>query len=199
MKTMKDRTKVIILSTLIFAILISTSTVEINLTATTPIDENLTTVLTPKGEPQFIYEFVGEYKQDFSYNRAGVCAVDNYAYLCSSSGGLEIINVTDPSNPDKVGTHYDGGNAADVYVEGDIAFLADYNDGLEIIDISDKTNPVEIGSVTQTGHSQCIDVQGNFAFIADGWKGFMIVNITDLTNPTIIGTYDDGDSLLNRN
>lgn len=50
-------------------------------------------------------------------------------------GGLQIIDVSDPGNPKKLGSYSTPGYAWDVYVQGNVAYVAD-GSGLQIIDVS---------------------------------------------------------------
>ena len=49
---------------------------------------------------------------------------------------MEIIDISDPTAPVKVGQFYDCGSAQDVFVSGLYAYVADGFDGLEILHIS---------------------------------------------------------------
>ena len=64
----------------------------------------------------------------------------SYAYVADWNDGLEIINISDPTDPVKVGQFTDGGEAVGVYVSGEYAYLADGWDGLEILKISESFN-----------------------------------------------------------
>ncbi|MCK5616335.1 hypothetical protein KAR91_81490 [Candidatus Pacearchaeota archaeon] len=195
MKQNKSKVKLVVVPLILLATLFSAICVGKDISGI--VSENPEIEIVTEAEPQFIYEFIGEYKgADYNYNE--IFTLDNYAYLCTGSEGLFIINITDPANPEKVGEFDVGGNvyAYDIVVEGDLAYLADYGDGLRVLNVSDKTNPVEIGYAGQNGHSQRIVKQGNFCYIAEGFKGWMIVNVTDPTNPDIVDAYDDLDHYL---
>ena len=73
---------------------------------------------------------------------------NNIAYLVDGSDGLEILDVSDPSNiqelgqiNNEVGSLY----TRKVFVSDDVAYLAVKNNGLRLIDISDPSNPTKIG------------------------------------------------------
>ncbi len=66
-------------------------------------------------------------------------------------GGIQIINVTDPSNPvgtgsitDGAGTALDGASAVAVFGTGGgtYAVVASYREGIQIINVTDPSNPV---------------------------------------------------------
>ena len=93
----------------------------------------------------------------------------DYAYIASrNSNALEIVNISNPTNPTHAGKIYrgrtdgtatsaltsDGTGAAlerahAVFVQGDYAYVVSHGSGgaLEIVDISTPTNPTHIGKI----------------------------------------------------
>ena len=57
------------------------------------------------------------------------------AYLTDYQKGLNVVDVSDPSNPTKIAQFFDGSHAYDVEVINNIAYVADRDDGLEIIEV----------------------------------------------------------------
>jgi hypothetical protein len=75
---------------------------------------------------------------------------DDLAYLVSSV--VEIINISEPTDPQLVGTYTPPyGIPADIALEGDYAFVAvrgdwpDLPGHLRVLDLADPANPVEVG------------------------------------------------------
>ena len=66
----------------------------------------------------------------------GLALSGNYAYMASDPGGLQVIDVSDPANPQRVGRCDTSGSALDVAVSGNYAYVADGNAGLQVIDVS---------------------------------------------------------------
>ncbi|MHA1911565.1 MAG: LVIVD repeat-containing protein [Candidatus Kariarchaeaceae archaeon] len=122
-----------------------------------------------------------------------VYVVDDLAYLANDYYGLRIINVSDTTDPVKVGECDDGGRALGIFVEGDYAYVADGPDGLEIIDISDPTNPFEVGQFNDAGgNGEDVYVNGSYAYLADQGNGLTIIDISNPTTPVEVGNHDDG-------
>ena len=68
----------------------------------------------------------------------------SYAYVNDGSGGLQIINVSEPKNPTIAGSFDELGSPEDVYVSGSYAYVTDYlwgQQGLKIIDITNPDSP----------------------------------------------------------
>ena len=74
------------------------------------------------------------------YNPGGtVFAVhveDGTAYLADYQLGLLVVDVSDPENPVRIGSFFDGGGAINLDVVGDLVYVADRAGGLEIIQIT---------------------------------------------------------------
>ena len=107
-------------------------------------------------------------------------------------GGLDIINVSDPTNPTLLGKFGDVYNSSkDVFLYGTIAYIAD--DGLEIIDVSDPVNPIELGQyVPYAGYSSALCVSESIVYLAAGTNGIDIIDVSDPHNPIKLGGFDDG-------
>jgi 6-phosphogluconolactonase (cycloisomerase 2 family) len=132
---------------------------------------------------------VGEY----GLNDAVDVAVDgNYAYLADAGvGTLEVLDISDPSNPTSVGSYITGGIPIGVCISGDHAFVADDFTGLKVIDISDPADPALVGSYDTPGWAMGVDVSGDFAYVAARDSGLYVVDISNLAAPTLAGFYFD--------
>ena len=62
--------------------------------------------------------------------------IDNIAYIANGTSGLQLIDVSDPMNPQLQASYDTWGTAVDVWVENDYAYVADGDRGLKIIDLS---------------------------------------------------------------
>lgn len=120
---------------------------------------------------------------------------NDYAYIAADqfyarSGGLQVVDVSDPSNPIRISSVDTPGFAHGVHVSGSTAFVADTS-GLRIVDISDPTCPTEI-SFIDDGPWEATDVyvSGGTAFVVDGGSGLWLVDVSDPANPTTISHYE---------
>ncbi|MHA2365786.1 MAG: LVIVD repeat-containing protein [Candidatus Hodarchaeales archaeon] len=122
--------------------------------------------------------------------------IDNLAYL--AAGSLFIIDVSDPVNPQVIGSYTDGtGTTEDLCIIDDLAFVAGGSDGLEIINISDPSNPVEIGSFNDGSQAHEVSVLGTYAFVADGEDGLEVIDVSDPLNPTEVTQYNPNENVMN--
>ena len=128
------------------------------------------------------------------------CVSDGYAYIVIGSG-IEIHNVTNPTNPHEIAT-YGGFGAYEVTVVGKHAFVSGYSDGLQILDISNPASPTFVSTYTDSGGgiSDAV-ICGNTAFVINRssptyYSGLSIINTTDIEHPSLIAR--EGSSPLPR-
>lgn len=114
----------------------------------------------------------------------------NYAYVAAGSAGLQIVDVTDHSNPQIVASLNTSGNAIDVRVVDNFAYVADGNAGLKIINVANPLAPVLIGAVDTPGEAQDVAVSNMRAFIADGNFGLQVIDVNNPATPVVIGSVD---------
>ncbi len=103
--------------------------------------------------------------------------------------GLIIIDISDPYNPEKLTSYYDGGLPYDILSKDSIAFVADGNDGVEIFNISDPTTPIKIANHNDGGMSTDLELVGDLLFVADWSDGLEVLNVSDPQNPVEIYNY----------
>lgn len=106
-----------------------------------------------------------------------------YALLCASNSGLRVIDLSDLSNPNLVGSIQGGGvEPIDVKVWGNYAYVISESSLLlgKIIDLSDPTNPLKVGTFP-AAHNITISDSGYMYLSAPGLR-IMDLNI-DPINP----------------
>ncbi|MEE9377299.1 MAG: hypothetical protein V3V33_04605 [Candidatus Lokiarchaeia archaeon] len=135
--------------------------------------------------------------QELYLNRVGFCNIEvgydvhvqgDYAYV-TNNDGLMIIDVSNPSNPEKIGeVLLDHGSG--IVIESNIAYITSPSSGFVIADISDPSNPVLLGQ-NSVGGAHKIAVSGSYAYICYFNAGFKIFNISDPTDPVLLGEFSD--------
>lgn len=112
--------------------------------------------------------------------------VNQYAYVADFYRGLEIYDVTNPTNPVVVAGYNPGGNPIGIRVLGSFAYLAAYSGGLKIVNIANPAQPVLAGSFSNIGEIWDVDVAGNHAFLANHYNGVNVIVISDPAQPRLI-------------
>jgi hypothetical protein len=123
-------------------------------------------------------------------NALNVTVSGDYAFVTDYAFGLQVIDVSDPTNPTLVGTYDTPGTALAVVVEGDLAIVADGDHGLQLIDITNPTAPTLTGTFTGPDLARAVAVDGNIAVVANGTSELFLVDISDPSTPVLAGTYN---------
>ena len=117
-------------------------------------------------------------------------AYDGEYLFAAHVQGLSIFDVSNSSNPEKIGFIHTPGMARGVAVVGNYAYIADHDNGLVIVDISDKTDPQKVGGYDTFSYAYDVAVLDNYVYIADYGDGLIIIDITNQTDPKKAGEYD---------
>ncbi|MBF0245035.1 MAG: hypothetical protein HQL31_07155, partial [Planctomycetes bacterium] len=123
----------------------------------------------------------------------GVAISGQYAYIVGDQFGLQIIDISDPTQPSMVGAYETAGDDAfSVTINGNYAYVGDGGDGLQIIDITDPAHPTLAGSYDTSGFSYGVAINGNYAYVADDTAGLQVI---DISAPDAFSTASDTVSL----
>jgi hypothetical protein len=128
------------------------------------------------------------------FDPMGVFVVGNYVYV-AGTGGLKILDATDPHNLIFLGTWDNISGAHKVFVAGRYAYLDD-DAHFYIIDIIDPWHPIQVGQYDDPyGNIYGIFVSGNYAFLSKGSWGptLNVINVSNPANPVSVGQYSGGD------
>lgn len=125
------------------------------------------------------------YISQFNYSPLDSISVKgSYVYL-SSNGGIDIIDVSDPTAPIRI-TKYDSICAHDFVIVGDIAFVAGGYEGLTIHNISDPYNPFQISSLYFGYYVYSIGFLKDVVYLTNRQNGLTVVIVSDVVNPVEI-------------
>ena len=113
----------------------------------------------------------------------------NYAYV--ADGGLQVIDVSNPTNCVRVGGYDTSGDVQGLAVLGNYAYLAKWSEGLEVIDVSNPTNCVRVGGYDTSGTAKSVAVSGNYAYVADV-ESLQVIDVSNPTNCVRVGGFDTG-------
>jgi hypothetical protein len=116
-------------------------------------------------------------------------AVSGTKAYVAGLGGLQIIDVSNPANPVRLGYCTSGYGQA-VTVSGTVAYVAADSAGLQIIDVSNAANPVRLGTCATSGRARGVAVVGTLAYVAAGTAGLEIIDVSNPTNPVRLGGND---------
>lgn len=116
----------------------------------------------------------------------------NYAYVAIGQGGLIILDMTEPSNPVRVGEYLTPGYTDQVRVVGSRAYLVEGGGGnLVIRDVSDPTRPRLLGSHMTGTWIESLQVDGNRGYLGNGGfchcqQPFFILDVSNPARPVTL-------------
>jgi len=147
----------------------------------------------------FTYNSYAVYYKLSDYHSGGrVVSLDikgDYLYTAKYDGLIEIINISDPEQPQLAASiqvpDYVPGVARRVVVSDTLAFVLGQNQ-IHILDISLPTSPQYSGSM-DIGWSSDIIIAGNIAYIT-GYQGY-IMDISNIQSPQQVGTFYNFDAM----
>ena len=124
-------------------------------------------------------------------NRAFLVRQGTWNGSATVGGGIEIVDVADPSHPISLGS-YPFEYPSQVRVQGNRAYVAGYG-GLFILDISQPGAISQVG-VKADGNYTDVQVVGSRAYVAynDSGKGLKIIDISNPAAPAEVGSVSCG-------
>jgi hypothetical protein len=82
--------------------------------------------------------------------------------------GLEVLDVSNPTAPARVGGYPTTGLPAGLAVADHCLFIADGEAGVVVLDVANPAAPVLAGSYDTPGWATDVAVSGNRVIVADG-------------------------------
>ena len=127
------------------------------------------------------------------YNSGGrIVSLDingDFVYTAKYDGLLEIINISDPEQPQLVGSIQIPDNipgvAGRIIFSDTMAFILGQTD-IHVVNVTHSSNPVYVGSLG-FGKASDIIISNNLAYIA-GYYNFQILDISDIQSPQLLGS-----------
>jgi hypothetical protein len=140
---------------------------------------------------------IGSCKQD------GIClpSVDTYtsaynvevsgshAFVADERGGFQIIDISEPSNPQPAGSIITGSSVYDIAIYNSDVYASDSGYGLLKIDVSNLENLKISGNYNTHGTAYGVSIFGDYAYVADGQYGIQIVDISGPYSMSLASTY----------
>ena len=111
----------------------------------------------------------------------------NYAYISESGNGIEVLDISNPSNPFHV-TYYDTIVSRTIFLDADLLFV-NHTNRLVIIDVIDPVNAQALSSTALQQDIWDIWVEGDFAIVTISNGDVHLFDISDPVNPELAGYY----------
>ena len=107
---------------------------------------------------------------------------------CANDMGLEIIDVSDPSNLREQGYYHTDDAALGVRISNGLAFIACRGAGLYVLDISDAVDPGVLSHLEMDGDLRDIWQNEQYVYVADYDYGLRIIDVANPMYPVEIGS-----------
>lgn len=124
---------------------------------------------------------------------AAAVAVDGArAYVLQTADidpAIEIVDVSDPRSPTRVGRLLVSDTATDLEVVGSIVYVTDEVEGLTLADVRDPLAPVLLGYHRLDGGARAVSVAGDNAFVASARTGLAVIDIADVQAPVLVAKF----------
>jgi len=125
-----------------------------------------------------------------------VCVIGDVAYIAQSHhdyiyiddyiGGLEIVNVSNPQNPNQINKLLLTQSFYEVYTYNGLVFLNEDENFLTVVDPTNLIVPM-ISTYGFGGYSRCLTVKDDIAYIVGEGEGLEIIDVSNATQPIEIG------------
>lgn len=109
------------------------------------------------------FSFIGESSDLF--------VVGDFAYVAAGTGGVQIVNISDPSLPHLASNVDPLETVYGIWVSGDLLYVSD-STRLRIINVSNPSTPIEIGTYLLHGISYDVTASGPYAYVATTFSTF---------------------------
>jgi hypothetical protein len=120
-----------------------------------------------------------------------VAVSGNYAYVAAAGNGLQVMDISSPTNPVHVNTIWDD-VALKATISGNylyVGYFGNGSSGMRIYSLASPTEPALIYSYTSRGEVIGIVVSGNYAYVTPYDGGLDILNVSSPSNPSLVGSY----------
>lgn len=120
----------------------------------------------------------------FSSRSLTVKVWGDYAFLGKYIGGqgIQVIDISDPTNPVHVGGCSTPRGVPTVQIAGDYGYTGQCEYGLYVYDFSNPASPVHVATCNTPNSARNCAIEGNYAYVAD-CPGFVVIDISNPLSP----------------
>jgi len=116
---------------------------------------------------------------------------ENIAFAWGDEGVQYLLDVSDPTNVQFIGTFPDNVGPA-LGMAGEYLCMVGLPGGVVLYDFSDPTNPQQVAACDTTSQAGGAVLSGDYAYIATYYDGLHIIDLTNPLQPSLIAACDSG-------
>jgi len=121
---------------------------------------------------------------------ASVAVSNGYAYLVDASGGVLILNVSNPASVSFVTAMGTGSYPWDCVVRGSLLYALDQSNGIIVWSIGSPGSPIFLGYLPLSLENWAgMDVYGHVAVVSTP-TGFLFVDVTNPATMSVVSTFN---------
>lgn len=121
---------------------------------------------------------------------------DGHAFLANGTGGLHIVNVSEPDKPQRIGTWYPHGKAAALAKYGSYVYLAAGASGVTILDVTQPTTPTLVATLPLRGRASDIVIVPPYAYVGTEQGMLYIFALAVPRQPHLLGQVEVGGRIV---
>jgi hypothetical protein len=116
----------------------------------------------------------------------GIAHEGAMAYLSIYTGGLTVLDLTNPGEPKLRGHASLAGYQFGIDARAGLAAVAGHDEGLFLVDVKDPDAPKKLSHVQTRGEAYGVALTDHYAYVADGSAGLTVVDISDPSAPRLV-------------
>lgn len=120
---------------------------------------------------------------------ARLALTGTHAFVADTRGGLQILDLSQPTQPQHLATLAEIGTISDVVVDGSFAYLANSQrgHGLVVVDVSTPAAPYVIGQYHHDSTTAVV-VRDDLALVGDAAGVLLVLDVRQPAHPRLLGT-----------
>ncbi|MHA2353898.1 MAG: LVIVD repeat-containing protein [Candidatus Thorarchaeota archaeon] len=132
---------------------------------------------------------------EWSFGPCHAVFVDGDLAYIGKGNHVEILDISNPSQPTSISSVNLGYVVEGIYSEGDYIYAACRLGGLQIIDIHDITTPRKISQLKTPTWATGLLVESGIAYLFMSYRGLTLIDVGDPLSPTEISQCDTSGSV----
>lgn len=119
-----------------------------------------------------------------------------YAYLIVEGVGIEILDISSPSQPTLISTYSIEDEIKDISFNAGHLYIVTENKGLQVINVANSSNLIQVGDYESPKSVVTLEVIDNLIYAAAEDNGLRIIDSSNPNMPSEIGNYQLSEDVL---
>jgi hypothetical protein len=125
---------------------------------------------------------------DTPYSALGLTALGNYLYVADGNGGLQVMNISNPTAPVLTGSCPTGDYSVFMEAVGGFAFMGDLYAGVRVLIVSSPDFPFVTTTLSTGGSVYAMTLSGTHIYAGNMNGGIYVYDISNGLAPFLAGT-----------